>query len=707
MPILTAGGKILNIGGGVASIPYISSDAHMFITTWDTTWTGSANNVIIIPSAGIVDCSIYWDTQDVSRVTGTPGNIVHTYATPGEKTIKIEGRFDSIAFNDTGDKLKLKYIDNWGDIQWESLQNAFGGCSSMNGRYTDDPCTASCTHMAYMFYKCRSFNAPVNFDTHNVTNMAGMFFACPSFNQSISSFNTAKVTDFSYFMNSPIFNQPVSNFDTSAATTMLAMFYQCYKFNQSVSNFKTHNVTDMNSMFFACSSFNQPVSNFNTSKVTTMRYMFYDCDSFKQDVSHLNIEKISASTGIGSMFYDTDINDTGTTTNYDRLLISWAAQNVSSNLQFDIRPAKYSATGLSARNYLTGTKGWTITDGGMDDAEMFITTWDTTWTGSANDTIIIPTTGLGYNCSIYWDTQDVSKVSGTPGNIVHTYATPGEKTIKIEGTFPRIYFNNTGDKLKLKYIDNWGDTQWASFNSAFRGCSSMNGRYTDDPCTKNVTSFESMFTSCSLFNSSVNFWTNNATSMRSMFSYCASFNQPLITFNTSNVTNISNMLFGCESFNQPVSHFNTSNVTTMIYMFYNCTVFNQSVSNFDTADVSDMSYMFYQCTNFNQPLYNFNTANVTTMYRMFYNCTSFKQDVSNFSLAKAKDVSLMFGLCDINGVGTTTNYDRLLMSWAGQDVPNDLTFSGGNSKYSATDGSTARNSLITDDNWIIADGGVG
>lgn len=360
--------SLYNYGKGL-TYPFLpSSDSHMFITTWDTTWTGSANNVIIIPTTGSgYDCSIYWDVQDVSRITGTPGNIVHTYTTSGQKTIKIEGAFPRIYFNNTGDKLKLKYIDNWGDSAWSSFQGAFFGCSSMNGRYTDDPCMGAVTSTRSMFYTCRLFNASVNFWTNNVTDMYAMFATCSSFNQPVSTFNTSKVTNFGYMFSSCFkFNHPVSNFDTSTATDMRNMFAFCYDFNQSLSNFKTHNVTDMQSMFLTCLKFNQPLYNFNTSKVTNMTTMFWDSPLFKQDVSNFNIEAISASTGMLNMFLDSNINDTGTTTNYDRLLISWAAQNVSSNIQFHGGNSKYSATdGSVARDHLVTTHLWQITDGGV------------------------------------------------------------------------------------------------------------------------------------------------------------------------------------------------------------------------------------------------------------------------------------------------------------------------------------------------------
>ena len=70
----------------------------------------------------------------------------------------------------------------------------------------------------------------------------------------------------------------------------------------------------------------------------------------------------------------------------------------------------------------------------------FVTTWQTENAGSATKTVVIPTTGAGYDCFIDWgDGGARESQSGTPGNISHTYATTGVKTVSIYGVFPRIY----------------------------------------------------------------------------------------------------------------------------------------------------------------------------------------------------------------------------------------------------------------------------
>lgn len=108
-------------------------------------------------------------------------------------------------------------------------------------------------------------------------------------------------------------------------------------------------------------------------------------------------------------------------------------------------------------------------------SKLFVILVDTTLAGSASDTMIIPTISSGhggYDCTVDWGDGTTDTYTGTNPTISHTYAAGGEKTIKISGTFPRIYFNNTGDKAKLLSVLNWGNYGLgvADQQRAFRGC---------------------------------------------------------------------------------------------------------------------------------------------------------------------------------------------------------------------------------------------
>jgi len=178
----------------------------------------------------------------------------------------------------------------------------------------------------------------------------------------------------------------------------------------------------------------------------------------------------------------------------------------------------------------------------------FITTWQTENAGSATKTIVIPTTGGGYDCWINWgDGSAEENAVGTPGDITHVYATTGIKTVKIRGLFPRIYFNNAGDKLKLLTIAQWGNIAWGSMGNAFYGCANLTGTYTDIPNTAGTTIMTSMFRSCTVFNSPIYFNTSSVTDMAIMLFACGVFNQDISGLDVRLVTTMANMLSGANA----------------------------------------------------------------------------------------------------------------------------------------------------------------
>ena len=110
-----------------------------------------------------------------------------------------------------------------------------------------------------------------------------------------------------------------------------------------------------------------------------------------------------------------------------------------------------------------------------DDAANFITTWNTENTGTSNnDQITIPGTGGGYNYELYWVNTASSTQTGTTtvttDSHTITFPEPGIYEVQASGTFPRIYFNNSGDKDKILTVEQWGGIAWTSMAFAFKGC---------------------------------------------------------------------------------------------------------------------------------------------------------------------------------------------------------------------------------------------
>ena len=124
----------------------------------------------------------------------------------------------------------------------------------------------------------------------------------------------------------------------------------------------------------------------------------------------------------------------------------------------------------------------------------FITTWQTDNPGtSSNTSITIPTTGIGYNYDVDWDNDGIFDEIGLTGSVTHDFGATGTYSITIRGDFPRIYFNNGGDKQKILAVEQWGNNIWTSMDRAFRGCSNLVNNATDSPDLSLVTSTAYMF----------------------------------------------------------------------------------------------------------------------------------------------------------------------------------------------------------------------
>ena len=366
----------------------------------------------------------------------------------------------------------------------------------------------------------------------------------------------------------------------------------------------------------------------------------------------------------------------------------------------------------------------------------------TVTTTTANETFTIPCQNVDtFNADIQWGDDSVSTVTAyNDANLTHTYATAGDHLIRITGSFPNIHFNNGGDKLKLKSVQNLGTVGWTRLNNAFLGCSNMTSFTAGNTDTSAVTTMTNMFRTCSSLTSLdlSSFNTAAVTNMSIMFRDCSGLTSLNVSsFNTTAVTDLKRMFHGCSSLTAlDVSNFNTAVVTGMSHMFNGCSSLTSlDVSNFNTAAVTNMNIMFQNCTSLTAlDVSNFNTAAVTSMSELFKGCSSLTAlDVSNFSTAAVTDMSKMFQNCtsltDIIGVEDfnieglnstgdlsnfmttvtlpTVRYNALLINWNAQEPFDAMTPNFGSSTY--TGGGTAaaaRANLISNDGWTITDGGV-
>jgi len=128
--ILALTSLILSASVGYAQI--IPGDAGNFITIWNTENSGSsANNEIRIPHANgeTYNFTLYWEDTADPLVNGTetfttPFFTV-TFPDPGIYRVEITGVFPRIFFAGSGDRRKILSVEQWGNIGWSSMENAF------------------------------------------------------------------------------------------------------------------------------------------------------------------------------------------------------------------------------------------------------------------------------------------------------------------------------------------------------------------------------------------------------------------------------------------------------------------------------------------------------------------------------------------------------------------------------------------------------
>ena len=298
--------------------------ADSFVTTWRTTTPGES---ITITTGGATPNVYTIDWGDGTISDSVSGNQAHEYAEPGDYQVSISGDFIRIYLNNMPNAKKLLSIDQWGAMQWRSMNAAFMGASNMVYRATDTPDlsvapsislmfygassfngdlsdwdTSSVTHMHNMFDGASSFNGDLSdWDTSSVTAMDNMFYAATSFDGDISRWNTSSVTGMSsMFAGATSFDGDISRWDTSSVTGMSSMFAGA-SFDGDISRWDTSSVTDMSLMFDGTSSFNGDLSDWDTSSVTDMRWMFRDATSFNGNISGWDVSSV---TDMDSMFRD-------------------------------------------------------------------------------------------------------------------------------------------------------------------------------------------------------------------------------------------------------------------------------------------------------------------------------------------------------------------------------------------------------------------
>ncbi len=525
-----------------------------FVTTWKTDNPGTSNSTsVTIPTVGSgYNYDVDWDNDGTFDQFGVTGSVTHDFGVAGTYTIRIQGTFPQIYFNNTGDRRKLLSIDQWGTIAWRSMERAFWGASNMNIVATDAPDLSIVTNMTYMFTGASALNSS-NLNTwnvNNVTTISNMFWTATTFNQSLNNWNTTGILDMSdAFRGATAFNGNITSWDTSTVTDMHLMFYGATNFNQDISSWDTGSVTSMTYMFRDASNFNQPIGSWDTGSVLDMSYMFYNAVDFDQPINAWDVTSV---TTFDSMFYNAD--------SFNQDLDLWVT--------------------TSATNMASMFLGTALFNGD-------ITTWDM---HGVTTIYKMFDNALAFNQDIGgWNTITISNMESTfRGTDVFNQDLSTWETGLVTST--RYLFESTG--AFNGDISTWDMSSVTTMQYMFYLSEAFNqpiGNWD----TSLVTDMSDMFRGNAVFNQSLAGWdTSSVLDMDEMFLSSTAFNGDITTWDTSAVTDMDSMFKLAPNFNKDIGGWNTGSVTNMNQMFNGATSFEQDIGSWDVADVTNMTLMF-------------------------------------------------------------------------------------------------------------------
>jgi len=680
-----------------------------FITTWKTDNPGSSNNTsITIPTDPGYSYSydVDWNNDGTYDDLGVTGDITHDYEAAGTYSVAIRGNFPAIYFNNSGDKDKIISIDQWGDIQWESMFNAFSGCINLTSDATDTPNLSLVTNCVRMFSEAVLFNGNIsNWDVSNLTNCLQMFNGATSFNQDIGDWDVSNITNMGrmfegatsfnqdigdwdvsnviymavMFSNASSFNQDISRWDISSAGSLSYMFAGATSFNQDVSSWDVSNVIDLSGMFENASSFNTDIDIWDISSVVNMRFMFAGATSFNQDISSWDVSKVtdmasmfarassfnqdisgwnmSSVTIIRRMFYDAS--------SFNQDISNWNVSKVENMLSAFRNAASFNQD-LGSWNISKVTDMTAM----MNNSGLSSTNYDATLTGwsqnpNTPDSISLGAVNLSYcmseddrnnliNNKNWTITGDTKNCSSSSNPFITTWNTeiPDEtnnSSIEIP-TAPGGY-NYDIDWDNDGMYDTLGVTGSITHDFGSPGIYTIRLRGTFPRIRFNPQYDDNL----KLI--SIDQWGDiEWSSFSEAFEGCRNLiYNATDTPDLSQVSSMYRMFFNCTAFDANLNGWDVSKVVNMEDMFRNCESFSGRVANWNVSSVQNMKNMFYECDNFNGDLSNWDVSGVTNMRAMFFNCPEFNSDISSWDVSKVQYMRDMLANC--------IHFDQNLGDW--------------------------------------------
>ncbi len=689
-------GWTISDGGGTAFVPLEYRFTPRGATFYHTIRTNPAltYNYDVLVSTG-------------ESFTNQTGDLTMNFADNASRTLQITGTFPNLyaAYPDQSAN-SITEIISFGSQPFRRATEMFRQTPSITAWPTEGPNLHLCTDATNIFYftTIPANNYLENWNVHLISNFNGAFRSTSIQNVNVTSWDVGNATALlrffatgSGFATSPT---DVTGWNVRNCTNFQEMFSFNVDFNQDISNWDMRSAQNLQSFLYSTSgnlTFNQPIGKWNTSSVTNILGTLRGAAAFDQDLSNWDISSLTNSQT--TLFLEFGQLSRA---NYDKLLISWAAQSAPLNYNIHFGASQYTLGGAAeaARNTLINTYGWTITDGGGVIAPFQFTVDTTLGDGLPEYEIRTRSDIQTYNYDI--TTSDGQSITGVTGNYNIIFPSAGQYTVEIRGTFPWHWGFGAPDRLKLIDVSEWGSIAWSSMERMFYQHSNLTVSATDAPDLSAVTNMAQMFQQTAITNNDFTSWdTSNITDMGSLFRG-APFNGDISTWNTSNVTNMAGT-FATGSFNGDITAWDVSSVTTFNECFLNASSFNQDISGWNTSSATSFRWMFYNAHQFNADISGWNTSSLTNLDLTFRYAVMFDQDISGWNISGVT----IFNNLLLNTVGPSqANYDAILIGWEAQAPQTGKTISFGEATYTPGGAAeAARTSLINTYGWTITDGG--
>lgn len=188
-----------------------------FTTHWNI---NSPNETIEIPAHGSYKYQWMSNNTAINGQGTAMGQSSITFPEAGTYELEIipagQDPFHHLELDQSIHASKLLTVEQWGDVKWSSMENAFAGANNLEILTNDIPNIEEVTNFNYAFSNTELDSIPFlnDWDMSNAISMEGMFKNTIHFDQSIENWDVRNVANMSeMFANASSFNQSLESWE--------------------------------------------------------------------------------------------------------------------------------------------------------------------------------------------------------------------------------------------------------------------------------------------------------------------------------------------------------------------------------------------------------------------------------------------------------------------------------------------------------------